>query len=112
MKYVPKQGDLVWLTFSPSKGHEQSGRRPALVVSPEEYNNKTGLALVCPITSTSKGYKFEVVINTELVKGVILSDHVRNVSWIDRKAEYICAVPREVTSSVQSKVVKIVTALD
>jgi mRNA interferase MazF len=78
--YVPDRGDAVWITLSPRAGHEQAGRRPALVLSPAQYNGRVGLAIVCPITSQSKGYPFEVPIPTGLaVTGVVLSDHVRLV---------------------------------
>ena len=62
MAYAPKRGDVVWITLQPQAGHEQAGRRPALVVSPEVYNRKVGLALLCPITGRAKGYPFEVAI--------------------------------------------------
>jgi len=77
MAYIPDSGDIVWLTFSPQAGHEQSGRRPALVLSPAAYNEKVGLALFCPITSQIKGYPFEVLLQESLkVNGVILSDQI------------------------------------
>jgi mRNA interferase MazF len=63
MNYIPNRGDIVWLNFTPQAGHEQMGTRPALVLSPERYNKKTGLAVCCPITSNIKGYPFEVVVS-------------------------------------------------
>ncbi len=87
-RYIPERGDLVWLSFDPQAGHEQAGRRPALVLSPAAYNGKTGLALVVPVTSRAKGYPFEVALPDGLpVSGVILADHVRNVDWQARRAE-------------------------
>jgi len=72
---TPKRGDVVWLSFNPQAGHEQAGRRPAVVLSPEAYNARTGLALFCPVTSQVKGYPFEVAIpDNERVSGVILAD--------------------------------------
>ena len=62
MAYIPESGDIIWITFNPQAGHEQAGRRPALVLSPAAYNGKVGLAILCPITSQIKGYPFEVVI--------------------------------------------------
>ncbi|MBM9501703.1 endoribonuclease MazF [Leptospira sp. 201903071] len=88
-KYVPEKGDIVWLNFTPQAGHEQNGRRPALVLSPKEYNSKTGLALFCPITSKIKGYPFEVVVKSKKLNGVILSDQVKNLDWTIREAEFI-----------------------
>lgn len=85
---VPRRGDLVWLDFTPQAGHEQAGRRPALILSPESYNRKTGLAIACPITSQAKGYPFEVALPDDgPVAGVVLSDHVRSIDWRARRAE-------------------------
>ena len=82
------RGDIIWIEFGPTRGHEQSGRRPALVISPSEYNEKANLMLACPITSKVKGYPFEVPINRK-IKGVVLSDQIRSIDWKDRKAKYI-----------------------
>jgi mRNA interferase MazF len=96
--FVPGRGDLVWLSFDPPSGHEQHGRRPALVLSPIAYNRRVGLALVCPVTSRSKGYPFEVALPQDLpVAGVVLADHMRSVDWRSRRAEWICALPDDVT---------------
>lgn len=85
---TPRRGDLVWLDFTPQAGHEQAGRRPALILSPESYNRKTGLALACPITTQAKGYPFEVPLPAGLaIAGVVLSDHVRSIDWRARRAE-------------------------
>ena len=85
---TPRRGDLVWLDFTPQAGHEQAGRRPALILSPENYNRKTGLALACPITNQAKGYPFEVPLAAGLtITGVVLSDHVRSIDWRARRAE-------------------------
>jgi mRNA interferase MazF len=74
MDYVPRRGDIVWKTLNPQAGNEQAGRRPALILTPEAYNRKVGLAILCPITSQVKGYPFEVNIPDELpVTGVILT---------------------------------------
>jgi len=87
--YCPARGDIVWLNFSPQSGHEQAGHRPALVLSPESYNKKTGLALMCPITSHVKGYPFEVQLPTgSHISGVVLADQVRNLDWKERKAQF------------------------
>jgi mRNA interferase MazF len=92
--YVPARGDLVWLSFTPQAGHEQAGRRPAIVLSPSAYNRKVGLAIVCPIASQVKGYPFEVGVPPGLpVTGVGLADHVRNVDWRARRAEFIGRLP-------------------
>jgi mRNA interferase MazF len=103
-KYVPQRGDVIWITLNPQAGYEQAGRRPAVVLSPENYNDKVGLAILCPITSQVKGYPFEVALPTGLpVKGVILSDQVKNLDWNIRNAEFICTLPSETINSVLRK---------
>lgn len=99
--YVPERGDLVWLTFDPRAGHEQASRRPALVLSPREYNRKAGVALVCPVTNQGKGYSFEAALpEGHGVSGVILADHVKSVDWRARRAERIGPVSGEVLDEV------------
>jgi mRNA interferase MazF len=101
---VPRRGDLVWLDFAPQAGHEQAGRRPALVISRDEYNRKVGLLLACPITSRKKGYPFEVELPGRLaVAGVILADQIRNLDWKARKAKYIDRADENVLEEVLSK---------
>lgn len=91
--YVPDRGDIVWLDFNPQSGHEQSGKRPAIVISPKGYNSKVGLALFQPITSKQKGYPFEVQLPSNLsISGVILSDQIKRLDWKVRKIKYICSV--------------------
>ena len=103
--YVPANGDLVWLTFTPQAGHEQAGRRPALVLSPKNYNEKAGLALCCPITSVSKGYPFEVNLpSTSTVSGVVLADQVRSLDWRARRARYEGRAERQVIREVLEKI--------
>jgi mRNA interferase MazF len=102
--YVPRRGDVVWINLNPQAGHEQAGRRPAVVLSPENYNGKTGMALLCHITSQIKGYPFEVLIPAGLpVDGAILSDQVRSLDWRVRNAELLCALPGETTVEVFQK---------
>lgn len=103
-KYIPQRGDVVWITLNPQAGYEQAGRRPAVVLSPETYNDKVGLAILCPITSQVKGYPFEVAIPTGLpIKGVILSDQIKNLDWHVRNAEFICTLPSETVNLVLRK---------
>ena len=105
MAYVPERGDVVWITFNPQVGHEQAGRRPAVVLSPKAYNGKVGLALLCPITSQVKGYPFEVAIPDDLpVSGVILSDQVKSLDWRARNAEKACVLPEDVMVKVLQRV--------
>ncbi|NOZ72461.1 MAG: mRNA-degrading endonuclease [Chloroflexi bacterium] len=104
MTFIPSRGDIVWLTFNPQVGHEQKGRRPALVLSPEEYNRKVGLAIFCPITSRVKGYPFETKIPYNLpISGVILSDQVKSLDWRQREAEFICKLPQKAMDEVLGK---------
>ena len=104
-RYVPDRGDVVWLTFTPQAGHEQSGRRPAVVLSPAAYNGKVGLALMCPITSHVKGYPFEVVLPQGLpVTGAILSDQLKSLDWRERSATHLARLPKEVVAQVLARI--------
>lgn len=104
MPYTPERGDFVWIRLNPQAGHEQAGRRPALVLSPRAYNDKVGLALFCPITNQAKGYPFEVAIPPGLdVTGVILADQIRSLDWQARQAEFICQAPAAVLAEVLQK---------
>jgi len=87
--YIPKRGDIVWLNFTPQVGHEQQGKRPAVVVSPQAYNEKVGLALFCPITTKQKGYPFEVKIDCDKINGVVLSDQIKSLDWKQRDIKFI-----------------------
>ncbi len=87
--YIPDKGDIVWLDFDPQLGREQAKRRPAICLSPKEYNQKSELAIFCPITSQIKGYPFEVPVKIKNKKGVILSDQVKSLSYIERHAVFI-----------------------
>jgi mRNA interferase MazF len=102
--YVPKRGDAVWISFNPQAGHEQTGRRPAVVLSPEAYNEKVGLAILCPITNQIKGYPFEVVLPGGLpVTGAILADQAKSLDWRERKTELICSLPGKTISEALQK---------
>jgi len=102
--WAPDRGDLVWLSFEPIAGHEQGGRRPALVVSPRQYNARVGLAVALPVTGRQKGYPFEVALPVGLpVSGVVLADQVRSVDWRARRAEFICAAPPGATAEALHK---------
>ena len=104
-EYVPARGDVVWLSFTPQAGHEQAGHRPALVLSPRTYNEKTSLALFCPITSRVKGYPFEVPLSaTSAVSGVVLADQVKSLDWRARDARFEGQATRQVVGEVLEKV--------
>lgn len=101
--FVPDAGDLVWLTFDPQAGHEQSGRRPALILSPKSYNQKSGLALVCPVTSQVKAYPFEVPVQGFGVQGVILADHLKSLDWKARQASKIGRISPQILTEVLAR---------
>jgi mRNA interferase MazF len=110
MGYVPKRGDLVWLTFDPQAGHEQAGRRPAFVLSPEAYNRKTSLFLACPVTSRVKGYPFEVALPAGLpVSGVILADQIKSLDWKERKAQFAVRATGEVIEDVVALILPLIS---
>jgi mRNA interferase MazF len=102
--YVPERGDVVWIALNPQAGHEQAGRRPAVVVSPRSYNGKVGLGLFCPITSRAKGYPFEVALPAELgIRGVVLADQVKSLDWRVRRAELAARLPDDTCAEVVGK---------
>jgi mRNA interferase MazF len=109
--YVPERGDAVWITLDPQAGHEQAGRRPALVLSPAAYNGRVGLALMCPITNQAKGYPFEVPLPAGLpVTGVVGADQVKSLDWRARKAARIGAVPDDVLERVLQRLQALLTS--
>lgn len=101
--YVPDAGDIVWLEFNPQAGHEQAGRRPALVMTPELYNKKTNLMICCPLTTQIKGYPFEVLIEMDGIDSAILSDQLKSLDWKVRKAKFKNKVSAFTLSEVRSK---------
>ncbi len=104
MAYIPNRGDIVWITLNPQAGHEQAGRRPALILSPAAYNGKVGLAILCPVTSQVKGYPFEVLIPEGLkISGAILSDQVKSLDWKVRQAKFVCTLPAATLNEVLQK---------
>ena len=102
--YVPDRGDIIWLNFVPQSGHEQSGIRPALVISPQNYNRLAGLALVCPITNKVKGYPFEIALPKQgKVSGVILCDQIKSLDWRARRAQFIIKASADIIEDVLAK---------
>jgi mRNA interferase MazF len=104
--YIPDAGDIVWLHFDPQVGHEQAGHRPAVVISPSSYNGKTGLMLCCPMTTQIKGYPFEVLISDKRPSAV-LSDQVKSLDWVIRKASY----KGKITSAELDEIIQKASAL-
>ncbi len=108
--YVPARGDVVWISLDPQAGHEQAGRRPAVVVSPIAYNRKVGLAICCPVTSRVKGYPFEVLVPPGLaIDGAILADQVKNLDWRARQATLIGKLPPEATRELLQKLATLIS---
>ena len=105
MKYIPQRGDIAWIDFGPPVGHEQAHRRPALILTPVEYNTVFGLAAVCPITSKAKGFRFEVRLPPVLeTKGVILSHQFRSVAWRFRRIEFKERASQETLDEVLARI--------
>ena len=102
-QYCPNRGDVVWLDFDPQLGHEQAGKRPALVISHADYNKKVGLALFYPITSQIKGYPFEVKIELTKINGVVLADQIKSLDWKARKIQFIEIAPEEILDESKEK---------
>ncbi len=100
---VPDAGDIVWLVFSPQAGHEQAGRRPAVVLSPRGYNGKTGMMVCCPLTTQIKGYPFEVVLARE-PPSAVLADQVKSVDWRARRAVAKGRIADEALAEVRGKI--------
>lgn len=102
---------MVWIAFNPQAGHEQAGHRPALVLSPEPYNRKVGLALLCPVTNQIKGYPFEVNVPPGLkASGVVLSDQIKSMDWKARGASFLCSLPDTVVRQVLGKASTLLSA--
>ncbi|HUX35413.1 MAG TPA: endoribonuclease MazF [Candidatus Paceibacterota bacterium] len=106
--YIPDRGDILWIDFAPTKGHEQSGRRPAIVISRRVYNKNAELVLVCPITSVSKRYPYEVRLIGAKITGVVLSDQVRSIDWKARRAEFAERAPSEIIDDVEAKLLTLI----
>ncbi|RKX74487.1 MAG: endoribonuclease MazF [Spirochaetes bacterium] len=106
--YVPERGDLVWLDFNPQAGHEQSGKRSAIILSPSEYNARIGLCVVCPITSKEKGYPFEVQINEKRISGVVLSDHIKSLDWKIREIRFIDKASKSVLELIAENILLLI----
>ncbi|MDX9850695.1 MAG: endoribonuclease MazF [Anaerolineaceae bacterium] len=109
---MPDSGDIVWIMFNPQAGHGQAGHRPALILSPQAYNGKVGLAFLCPITSHVQGYPFEVKFPDGLeVGGAILSDQVKCLDWKARQAKFSCKIPPSIFSEVVQKLNTLINPL-
>lgn len=108
-KYVPERGDCIWVDFYTTSGHEQKGRRPAVVVSPKDYNERSGLALVCPVTSKIKTYPFEVAHNGKKITGAILSDQLKSIDWQSRGVAFVEKVANNTFKELQEKIILLIS---
>jgi mRNA interferase MazF len=106
--YIPEQGDVVYISFNPSKGHEQAGRRPALIISKTNFNAASSLIICCPITSKRKGYPFEVEVKSGKIDGVILCDHLRSFDSNTRKPLFIQKIDEPTLQKVKDYVISII----
>lgn len=103
-QYVPDRGDIVWLDFDPQSGHEQAGRRPALVLSEHKFN-KFGFALICPITNTIRNNRFEVHFPSGFsITGVVLTNQIKSLDWRSRSIGFICQCPQLQLNEALAKV--------
>ena len=107
-KYIPEKGDFVWLNFDPTLGHEQAGRRPAIVLSDVDYNKTIGLAIFCPITSRIKGLPFEINCDSSKISGVILSDHIKSLDWRKRNISFIGKASQKTVNAVINNILLII----
>ena len=97
--YIPKKGDLIYLSFSPQAGHEQKGRRPALVVSNDLFNKGTGLAIVCPVTNTNRNNPFHIPLpQTSKLTGFIMIEQVKSYDYRARNADFVEEAPQELVA--------------
>ena len=105
MRAIPDRGDVILLSFDPTFGHEQAGFRPAIVLSPEVYNKASGLCLVCPITTSVKGYPFEVTLDgAQKTAGVALADQVRSIDWQARKIKKVDRISVTSLTTILAKI--------
>lgn len=102
MDYVPHRGDYITVAFDPQAGHEQKGRRPALVISHTAFNQRTGLALVCPITKTDRKFPFHVPVSDSKISGFVMAEQVKSIDFRARHAKRAGKASMEVLDDVLS----------
>ncbi len=103
--YIPERGDIVWLDFNPQSGHEQAGRRPALVLSPANFNRISGFALMCPITNTKRGNNFEVEMPPSFfITGVVMTHQIKSLDWRSRNIEFYGQCPQDKLNEALARV--------
>lgn len=102
VKYIPEQGDIVALTFDPQSGHEQKGRRPAIIISNKVFNQHLGLAYACPITNTKRDFPFHVKVDSEQITGYIMVEQMKSIDYRSRKIKFIEKTKQEIIDEVLS----------
>lgn len=108
-KYIPERGDIVWTNFNPAAGHEQMGKRPALILSPGTFNKKILLAMAAPITSRVRGHGFEVPVSGRKVEGVVLCQQVKMIDFTERGLQFVEKASKEIVSEALARVRAIVS---
>ena len=108
VKYIPEIGDIVALTFDPQSGHEQKGRRPALIVSNQIFNKYLGLAFACPITNTKRDFPFHVKVDSDNLTGFIMVEQLKSIDYNSRKIKFIEKAKKETLDEVLSIVESII----
>lgn len=106
--YIPKKGDLVILTFDPQAGHKQQGRRPALVISNDIFNQRVGLAIACPITNTDRNFPFHIAVQSKDLSGFVMSEQVKLIDYKARNVKFVAKVDEEVLNQVLGLVESII----
>jgi mRNA interferase MazF len=107
MTWAPDRGEIIWIDFDPQAGREQARRRPALVLSPRDYNIRTSLCVLCPLTSVIKGYPFEVLISQE-PPSLVLADQVKSMDWRVRRATREGRAAPNVVADVVARIVALI----
>lgn len=107
--YIPDQGDVIYFNFSPTMGREQKGVRPAIVISRAIFNESSGLAMVCPITSKQKFYSFEVLVEVDNIYGFALIDQARAIDYNAREFKFISRAPMSLVEEIKEKFITIVS---
>ncbi len=102
VKYIPDTGDIVALSFDPQSGHEQKGRRPALIVSNKVFNKHLGLAFACPITNTKRDFPFHIKIDSKNITGFIMVEQLKSIDYNSRKIKFIEKAKKETLDEVLS----------
>jgi len=103
LAYVPDQGDICWISLNPQSGHEQKGRRPALVVSNMDYNRRTGLSICCPITNTDSRFPLHIRLSGCTTSGFVIVEHLKSLDYTARQAEFIEKIAEALLAEVLSR---------